>query len=111
MSREFLDFLDDMISMVDHALTFVHGMTYEQFTKDEKTRFAVLQALEILGEAAKHIPEEVSNHYSNIPWKKISGMRDVLIHGYFGVNIRHVWDTLVDDVPSLREKLRVVRDE
>lgn len=72
------------------------------FKKDDKTVFVVLRALEIVGEAVKKIPITVKNKYKQIPWRKIAGMRDKLIHEYFGVNILVVWKTIKEDMPGLR---------
>ncbi|MBW1847864.1 MAG: DUF86 domain-containing protein [Deltaproteobacteria bacterium] len=69
-------------------------MDYSAFEADDKTIFAVIRALEIIGEATKHIPEDVREDNPVIPWKDMAGMRDVLIHDYFGVDIKTVWLTI-----------------
>jgi len=74
--------------------------------------FAVIRALEIIGEATKKLPASLKEHYSEIPWREIAGMRDKVIHDYFGVNLRRVFETVRQDLPPLRESLaRILSDE
>lgn len=75
----------------------------DDFLTDSKTQDAVIRRLEIMGEAAKNIHEEIRGKYPHVPWKQIAGMRDVLIHAYAGVNIRRVWKVIREDAPRLKE--------
>lgn len=102
MSREFLDYVEDVIDAMSKAQKFTHGMDYEAFVRDDKTFFAVIRALEIIGEAVKKVPPEVRSQYPDAPWKDITGMRDKLIHEYFGADQKTVWDTVKKDVPALK---------
>jgi len=90
MKEEFLDYIEDVIEAMDDAVSFVEGVKREDLVKDRKTIYAVVRALEIIGEAVKRIPDGVRNRYPQIPWKDMAGMRDKLIHEYFGVNIKRV---------------------
>ena len=72
--------------------------------KSEKV-FAVVRALEIIGEAARSIPDDMQEKYTEVPWRDVIGMRDKLIHGYFGVSLKRVWDTVEGDLPRLRETI------
>src|SRR5206468_13031754 len=83
--RTYLDYLVDIRDNLARAQAFVRGMTYEQFAVDEKTSFAVIRALEIVGEATKRLPAELRARYPDQPWREMAGMRDKLVHNYFGV--------------------------
>ena len=102
MKEEFLDYIEDIIQAMNDALSFVKDMEYGVFLRDKKTIYAVNRALEIIGEATKNIPASVKNRYPQIPWKKIAGMRDKVIHEYFGVDLKRVWSTVKQDIPDLK---------
>lgn len=103
VQRVYSDYLHDIQDAAEKAQRFVEGIDFEEFAKDEKTVFAVVRALEIIGEAAKHIPGEVRREYPDIPWRDMAGMRDKVIHEYFGVNLRRVFDTVLQELPKVRE--------
>ncbi len=109
--RVYIDYLNDMVSSAEKALEFVAGMSGDEFLGDDKTVFAVIRALEIVGEAAKKIPNEVRDKYPVIPWREIAGMRDKLVHDYFGVNLRLIWKTVKEELPGLLPKLREVVEQ
>jgi uncharacterized protein with HEPN domain len=100
--RDIRDYLQDIIIAIDLAQSFIANTTFEAFQTDFKTSFAVIRALEIIGEATKNIPVPIREQYPAIPWKGFAGMRDKLIHAYFGVNLEVVWDTVQQDLPQLR---------
>ena len=102
MAKEFLDYLEDIIETMTDAVKFTQNMEYEEFIKDKKSAYAATRALEIIGEAVKNIPSEVRENYPPIPWKEMAGMRDKLIHEYFGVNLKRVWNTITKDIPKLK---------
>ncbi|MBV9387567.1 MAG: DUF86 domain-containing protein [Chroococcidiopsidaceae cyanobacterium CP_BM_ER_R8_30] len=77
-------------------------MSIDDFKRDRKTFFAVTRAIEIIGEAVKNIPEFIRNKYPDIPWRAIAGMRDKLVHEYFGVDVDVLWETTQQDVPQLK---------
>ncbi len=101
-NREVIDFLEDTLNAIVKAELFIADMTYEEFLKDEKTIFAVIRAIEVIGEALKHVPPELRQKFSDIPWRDITGMRDILIHEYFGVDLETVWETVKTDIPSIK---------
>ncbi len=84
------------------AQIFVRNMTYEDFVGDNKTVYAVIRALEIIGEASKNVPPSLKARYSEIPWKEIAGMRDKVIHAYSSVDLKRVWSTVDRDIPALQ---------
>ena len=104
--REYLDYLTDIVEAATKAVTFVQGMTFRQFEGDDRTLFAVVRALEIVGEAAKRIPDSVRTRHPAVPWTSMAGMRDKLIHDYTGVNKMVVWKTVTEDLPPLLIVLR-----
>lgn len=111
MTREYKDYVMDITGAIERIEKFTKGMDLEGFQKDEKTIFAAIRALEIIGEAAKKIPVNVKNKYKQIPWKQISGMRDKLIHEYFGVDIKVIWRTIKEDVPLVKPLMRQMFDD
>ena len=105
MSRIYLDYLQDMLENANRAIQFVANMNYEVFAKDDKTVYAVIRAVEIIGEAASNIPENVISKYSEIPWRDVKGLRNKLVHRYFGINMEVVWQTIHEDLPMIIEAL------
>jgi len=97
----YLDYLQDLLGAFESASRFVQGMSFEDFADDEKTVYAVIRALEVAGEAAKQIPTAWTQRYPAIPWSRIAGMRDVLIHRYFGVDVAVIWTAVTQEVPAL----------
>lgn len=106
MKREYADFLKDMLDNAQRAIQFTKGMDYETFAKDDKTIYAVIRAVEIIGEAAANIPEKVRSEYPGIPWREVKGMRNKLVHHYFGINVEVVWQTIHEDLPILITSLK-----
>jgi len=110
-ARNHRDRLEDICEAVQKAMDFVQGMTYESFLADEKTVYAVVRALEIVGEATKRVPSEIRDRYAQVPWRSMAGMRDKLIHDYVSVNAEVVWKTVTEDLPPLLPVLQRVCNE
>jgi uncharacterized protein with HEPN domain len=108
MSHEFLDFVEDILDAMSKAELLLEGVTYSQFESDFKINFAVVRALEIIGEAAKRLLEALRQKYSDIPWKGMAGMRDRIIHGYDDVDLQIVWDVVRRDIPQLKPKIEAL---
>jgi uncharacterized protein with HEPN domain len=103
--REMADYLDDILSAIADIEEFTRGMHYDTFAKDKETANAVIRSLEVLGEATKRIPASFRQKYPDIPWSKMAGMRDVLIHDYMGVDLKTVWKVTQGRLPELRLSL------
>jgi uncharacterized protein with HEPN domain len=103
--REYIDYLRDILDAAQKAVQFVAGMDSTAFEGDAKTSFAVIRALEIIGEAAKHLPASVRQRYPEVPWRAMSGMCDKVIHDYLGVSLQRVYETVRQDVPALRSAI------
>jgi len=104
MKREIGDYIEDILEAMTNAIEFTKDMSYDEFVKDTKTVYAVIRAIEIIGEAVKNIPEDIRKKYPDIPWRSMAGMRDKVIHAYFGVKIERVWEVVKRDIPNLKPK-------
>ncbi|MCA1794895.1 MAG: DUF86 domain-containing protein [Desulfotignum sp.] len=98
--------LDDIVEALDRIFEYVQGMDYDSWGKDRKTIDAVVRNLEIIGEAAANVPENIQNQFTEVPWYQMKGMRNILIHEYFGLDIEVIWKTIQDDLPFLKEKIK-----
>lgn len=106
--RTYLDDLEDIVDSAAKAESFVEGLDREAFLKDAKSSFAVVRAIEIIGEASKQIPRQVTDRYPELPWSDRARMRDKLTHGYTTVNLVMVWKTVQEDLPVLRRQLAAI---
>lgn len=104
--RDYKLYLADILAAMAAIERFVEGMSFEDFVRDDKTASAVVRKLEIIGEAAKQIPVDVRRAYPQIPWSEMAGMRDRLIHAYFGVDYGLVWRTIQERIPHIVPVIR-----
>ena len=103
--RDFTDYIKDILISMQDVEEFTSGITFEDFLKDKKTIKAVIRSLEVLGEASKKIPDDVKTRYPRIPWKRMAGMRDKLIHEYFGVDLEIVWNAAKKELPPVKSSI------
>ena len=106
MSRDFRLYLDDIQLSAEKILRYTRGLDFTEFVNDDKTFDAVVRNLEIIGEAAKHIPQDIRDRYSEVEWRRIAGLRDVVIHEYFGIDDRILWDVVCNHIPRLLDQVR-----
>jgi len=98
--------VEDILDAIEEIQSFVRGLSYEQFQNDAKTLKAVAADLVIIGEAAGRIPSEVMSEYPDVPWQRMKGMRNWVVHVYFDVDPKVIWDTIQQDLPPLVKPLR-----
>jgi len=110
MSREYNLYLRDILEAIERVEQYTWGMDYEAFMENHLVQDGVIRNLMVIGEATKLIPESLKCEYTGIPWRKIAGMRDILIHAYFGVHNEIVWDVVRNKLPELRVAVRQMLD-
>jgi uncharacterized protein with HEPN domain len=104
-SRDWQNRVKDVIAAIDEIQEFTDGMTFEEFQYNRKTIRAVLYNLTIIGEAIHGIPAEIEANHPEIPWSEVRGMRNVIIHEYFQVNMSIIWQTIQEDIVLLKSSL------
>ena|SRR3989344_7990556 len=104
-------YLDDIKDAIQHILKYTKGISFLQFSKDEMMYDAVVRQLAIIGEAAKNLPTSLKEKYSSIEWKKIAGLRDILIHAYFGIDTKIIWDIVITKIPELKKAVDTMIEE
>ena len=104
-------YLKDILNAISDIEVFIANVNETEFYENKEKRYAVVRALEIIGEAAKNLSRELRAKHKEIPWKEIAGMRDKLIHFYFGIKWELVWETVKNKIPELKNQLFKILEE
>jgi uncharacterized protein with HEPN domain len=107
--RDWRERLDDILEAIERIRCYTEGVSFEQFAADGKTVDAVIRNLTVIGEASRHIPDDVQASAPQVPWADMRGIRNVVIHEYFGVSLPILWATVQQDLPPLVEPLQRLR--
>lgn len=105
MEKDLEIFLGHIRESIEEIENYTGGMLKKDFLKSRKTQDAVIRRIEIIGEAVKNLPRDFKERHREIPWREIAGMRDQLIHGYFGIDMNVVWKTVKKDIPELKQEI------
>jgi uncharacterized protein with HEPN domain len=110
MSRDVHLYVDDILTAIAAIETYTAGIGIQDFVATPVVRDAVIRQLEIIGEAVGHLPQPILDQYPDIPWRRIVGLRNRLIHGYFGVILERVWAVIEQDLPALRVTMQEIQE-
>lgn len=111
MSKDYRVYLEDMLEAITNINNYTASMTLETFCADRRTIDAVVRNLEIIGEATKRIPKDIKAKYYAVEWQKIVGLRNILIHQYFGIDLEIIWDIVRNKLPKFEEQIRNIYKE
>ncbi len=105
MPRDYKLQLDDILEAIERIKQYTRDMSEEAFALDHKTQDAVIRNLEVIGEASSHLPPEIQEQFKDVPWGMMKGIRNILAHEYFGIDLEIVWKTVKEDLPILKKRL------
>ena len=111
MKRNYKLFLEDISDRIEKINSFVNGMTFEDFKQDDKTVSACIREIEVIGEATKQIPKEITSQFNELPWSLMAKMRDKLIHWYFDIDEEIVWNVATQKLPQIKEQIDKIINE
>ncbi len=106
MPRDFKLYLEDILECIAKINRYVSGLTFDNFSKDEKTIDAVIRNLQIIGEASRNIPNIIRVEHPEIKWRRIIGLRNILIHVYYSLTLKIIWDIVKKELPILHEQIK-----
>ena len=109
MKKDDLIYVDHILDSIKKIEKYTDNLTIHVFVENELIQDGVIRNFEIIGEATKHLSKDFRNNYSDIPWKQIAGMRDILIHDYLGIDIYAVWETIESNLPRLKKQLLQIK--
>jgi len=108
MLRDYKVYLNDILTSISKIERYMDNLSFQEFTQDGMRVDAVVRNLEVIGEAAKHVPKEIRRKYPFVEWRKVSGLRDILIHEYFGVDLDILWDIVKNKIPTLKKDIKKI---
>jgi len=104
-------FLNDIMMSISKIEDYTEGMNLYEFIEDERTKDAVIRNLEVIGEAAKNLDERIHQQNPEIPWRKIIGLRNIILHAYFGIDWENIWKIIKEDIPGFRSDIEKIAHE
>jgi uncharacterized protein with HEPN domain len=111
MPRDYKAYLDDILQAVEKITQYTWEISFQTFSGDDKTIDAVVRNLEVIGEAVKHIPKKVRSRYPDIEWQRITNLRNIIVHEYFGINLKIIWDIVKNKLPVLAERIKQLLED
>ena len=111
MKRDARIFVEHVLECIDLIEGYVKDKTEDDFLKSVQLQDSIVRRIEVIGEAVKQMPREAKEKYTEIPWKKIASMRDLLIHEYFGVDLKLTWEVVMKDIPELKKQMLKIKGE
>jgi uncharacterized protein with HEPN domain len=108
MARDHLLYLEDIVESARKIRRYVAGMTLESFSANDLVIDAVLRNLEVIGEACKHVPEDIKERHPEVAWRGMAGLRDVIIHRYFGLHLETLWDIVDREIPMVEGQVQAI---
>lgn len=109
--RSYRLYLNDILDSIKKIENYTGDLSYKDFIENDMIRDAVLRNLEVIGEAAKSIPDEVRDQYPDVPWRRIVGLRNIVIHEYFGVDFENIWKIIKDNIPEVKPYIEQISNK
>ncbi|MBU3912674.1 MAG: DUF86 domain-containing protein [Nanoarchaeota archaeon] len=111
MNKDSAVFIKHILESIENIEEFMSGVSEKEFIKNKEKQSAVIRQIEIIGEAVKNLPKEFTDKHPTLPWRDIAGMRDKVIHNYFGVDLIVILKTIQEDIPNLKKKILKIKEE
>ena len=110
-SRHYSLFIEDTLDAINKIESYIKGLNFESFSQNNIVIDAVIRNLEIIGEAIKNVPDEIKNRYQSIPWKRMVGLRNIITHAYFGIDLENIWKIITQNIPEVKPEIIKILDE